>query len=246
VYDLESTLFDQRSDGTAHGRPTHAVHIGQVLTVAQVFDLAGRMPARFRAMVLLAAFASLRWGEVSVLRRCDIAEDGSWVRITRAFVELTEKGLIVGPPKSKAGARTLTLPTAVRADILRHLETYTQGSRDALVFTGENGGLVRRPNFNQRVKWTATVKEMGLTGLHFHDLRHAGQHVGSTGGHVHPGPYDADGPRRYAGRAHLPACDQRSRPGHRRSTVRNGPTTSHAAVEHTGLDPTEHAFEGLG
>lgn len=145
-----------------------------VLTVAQVFDLAGRMPARFRAMVLLAAFASLRWGEVSALRRCDIAEDGSWVRISRAFVESTEKGLIVGPPKSKAGARTLTLPTAVRPDILRHLETYTQGSRDALVFTGENGGALRRPNFNQRVKWTATVTKMGLKGLHFHDLRHAG------------------------------------------------------------------------
>lgn len=35
-----------------------------VLSVAQVFDLAGRMPARFRALVLLAAFTSLRWGEV--------------------------------------------------------------------------------------------------------------------------------------------------------------------------------------
>ncbi len=31
--------------------------------------------------------------------------------------------------------------------------------------------IVGRPN--QRVKWTATVKKMGLTGLHFHDLRHA-------------------------------------------------------------------------
>lgn len=86
-----------------------------VLTVAQGFDLAGRMPARFRAMVLLAAFAFLRWGEVSALRRCDIADDGSWLRISRAFVESTEKGMIVGPPKSKAGARTLMLPTAVRA-----------------------------------------------------------------------------------------------------------------------------------
>jgi integrase len=93
------------------------------------------------------------------------------VRISRAFVESTEKGLIVGPPKSKAGARTLTLPTAVRPGILAHLETYTQGSRDALVFTGENGGALRRPNFNQRVKWTATVTKMGLKGLPFHDLR---------------------------------------------------------------------------
>jgi integrase len=49
-----------------------------VLTVAQVFDLAGHMPERFRTLVLLAAFASLRWGEVTALRRCDVAEDGRW------------------------------------------------------------------------------------------------------------------------------------------------------------------------
>lgn len=74
-----------------------------VLTVAQVFDLADRMPERFRVLVLLAAFASLRWGEVSALRRCDVAEDGSWVRVSRALVEVRGQGLIVGPPKSRAG-----------------------------------------------------------------------------------------------------------------------------------------------
>lgn len=145
-----------------------------VLTVAQVFDLAGRMPPRFRTMVLLAAFASLRWGEVTALRRCDLGDDASWARVTRAFVESSEKGLIVGPPKSRAGARTLALPHAVRPDIRDHLDTYTKEAQDALVFTGENGGALRRPNFNQRVKWTAMVAKMGLTGLHFHDLRHAG------------------------------------------------------------------------
>ena len=40
-----------------------------VLTVAQVFELAGLMKEdRFRALVLLATFASLRWGEVIALR----------------------------------------------------------------------------------------------------------------------------------------------------------------------------------
>jgi integrase len=145
-----------------------------VLTVAQVFQLADRMPSRFRAMVLLAAFASLRWGEVTALRRCDIAEDGSSVGIVRSFVESTARGLVVGPPKSRAGVRTLAIPTAIRADILAHLEKYTAGAQDALVFTGEQGGALRRPNFNQRVKWTATVTAIGLKGVHFHDLRHAG------------------------------------------------------------------------
>lgn len=47
-----------------------------VLTVAQVFQLAEEMPERFRVMVLLAAFASLRFGEVTALRHCDISRGG--------------------------------------------------------------------------------------------------------------------------------------------------------------------------
>ncbi|WP_240809495.1 hypothetical protein [Microbispora catharanthi] len=40
-----------------------------VLTVAEVFTLAACVPPRFRALVLLATFGSLRWGELAALRR---------------------------------------------------------------------------------------------------------------------------------------------------------------------------------
>ncbi|KFU75221.1 Site-specific recombinase XerC [Amycolatopsis lurida] len=154
-----------------------------ILTVPQVFDLAGRMPERFRALVLLAAFASLRWGEVSALRRCDVAEDGSWVRISRALVEVPGRGLIVGPPKSRAGVRTLIVPAAIRRDVVKHLDAFVKPEHDALLFTGERAGNpVRRPNFSQRTKWTEVVAKMGLKGLHFHDLRHAGNIWASKAG----------------------------------------------------------------
>ena len=49
-----------------------------VLTVAQVFKLADAMPVpRFRTLILLTAFCTLRWSEVTALRRCDVAPDGS-------------------------------------------------------------------------------------------------------------------------------------------------------------------------
>ncbi|WP_410576353.1 tyrosine-type recombinase/integrase [Amycolatopsis sp. lyj-108] len=154
-----------------------------IVTVPQVFDLAGRMPERFRALVLLAAFASLRWGEVSALRRCDVAEDGSWVRISRALVEVPGRGLIVGPPKSRAGVRTLIVPAAIRRDVVKHLDAFVKPEGDALLFTGERAGNpVRRPNFSQRTKWTEVVAKMGLKGLHFHDLRHAGNIWASKAG----------------------------------------------------------------
>lgn len=153
-----------------------------VISVKQVFKIADAMPRRFRALVLLAAFASLRWGEVTALRRRDVAEDASWVRVSRAFVEVAGKGLVAGPPKSRAGSRTVIVPQAVRVEIVEHLAEFVKPDDDALLFTGEKGRAIRRGTFNPRVKWTTVVAGLGLAGLHFHDLRHAGNIWASKAG----------------------------------------------------------------
>ncbi|MPY79186.1 MAG: tyrosine-type recombinase/integrase, partial [Actinophytocola sp.] len=153
------------------------------ISVAQVLQLAERMPERFRVMVLLAAFCSLRFGEVTALRRYDVAEEASSVRVARAFVEVPGKGLIEGPPKSRAGVRTVTVPRAIRPYVLAHLKTFVGQDLTALLFTGEKSGeAVRRPNFNQRTRWGKVVADLGLCGLHFHDLRHAGNIWASKAG----------------------------------------------------------------
>jgi integrase len=42
------------------------------------------------------------------------------------------------------------------------------------------GGQLRRPNFSKT--WREATKTAGLTGFHFHDLRHSGNHImGATG-----------------------------------------------------------------
>jgi len=154
-----------------------------ILTVAQVFDLAGRMnDRRYRVLVLVGAFCTLRWGEVTALRRCDVAADGSWVRVNFAHTELKGRGIVVGPPKSRAGVRTLTVPDAIRWEIVKHLMEFTGPEPDVLVFTGKRGNALRRGNFNQLVRWTKTVKDMGVPGLHFHDLRHTGNTLAAQTG----------------------------------------------------------------
>lgn len=154
-----------------------------VVTVAEVFQLADKMPERFRAMVLLAAFCSLRFGEVTALRRCDIGPRAGTVRVVRAFVEVPGQGLVPGPPKSRAGVRELIVPDAVRSEIVKHLRTFTSKTEDALLFTGErDGNAIRRPSFSQRTNWTTVVAKLGLKGLHFHDLRHAGNIWASKAG----------------------------------------------------------------
>lgn len=81
-----------------------------VLTVAQVFKLAKMVPEHLRALVLLATFASLRWGEVVALRRMDLDLNAGTVTVRQAQVELDTGELIIGPPKSRAGLRTVALP----------------------------------------------------------------------------------------------------------------------------------------
>jgi integrase len=53
---------------------------------------------------------------------------------------------------------------------------------DALVFTGDKGGPLRRSNFNRQAKWPASVEAVGAPGLHFHDLRHTGNTLAAESG----------------------------------------------------------------
>lgn len=154
-----------------------------VLTVRQVLDLAERMPdPRFRLMVLLAAFASLRWGELAALRRCDLDPVAGTVSVRRQQVELDTGQLIVTPPKSAAGVRTVVLPPAILSAVREYLDGADGQPHDAPLFTGARGGSLRRSNFRRAVGWSAAVAAVGAPGLHFHDLRHSGNTLAGEGG----------------------------------------------------------------
>jgi integrase len=129
---------------------------------------------RLRALVLLAAFASLRWGEVTALRRCDIDTVNRTVRVRGAYVERVTGEMILGPTKSRAGRRTVAIPAAIMPHLLTHLARYTRPEADALVFTGIKGGPLRRSGFNKVTRWKHVVQAVGVPGLHLHDLRHTG------------------------------------------------------------------------
>jgi integrase len=137
---------------------------------------------RYRALVLLAAFASLRWGEVTALRRCDIDLDAGTVRVRAAYAERSTGEIILGPPKSKAGRRIVGIPRVILPEVRRHLATFTVPDPGALAFPGAKGGPLRRGNFNRSASWPEAVAEIGTPGLHFHDLRHAGNTFAAASG----------------------------------------------------------------
>jgi integrase len=137
---------------------------------------------RFRALVLLAALASLRWGEAAALTRNDLDLRSRTVRIRATVVERSTGELLLGPPKSKAGRRTVGIPAAIIPDLEEHLATYVKDEPGAFVFPNMSGGMLRRSLFGKLSAWPQTVESMGLPGLHFHDLRHTGNQFAANSG----------------------------------------------------------------
>ncbi|GAA3488956.1 tyrosine-type recombinase/integrase [Streptomyces cremeus] len=151
-----------------------------VLTVAEVYAIADAIAPRFRLLVLLAAFAGLRFGELAALRRRDIDPASGVLVVRRSQAELQTGRLYDKAPKSAAGVRTVSFPAELWPDALGHLETFAGPGRDGHVFLGPKGGQLRRSNF--RDDWIAARKAAGITGnVHFHDLRHTGNTLAAPG-----------------------------------------------------------------
>ena len=185
---LKAIFATATDDGMIRRNPCRIKGAGQeksaerpVLTVAQVFALSEEIDPRYRALVLLGALTSLRWGELCALRRADIDLDARTVRVERTLTELQGGGLTFGPPKSEAGTRTVAFPDLISPVMRWHLSCSTQDGEDHLIFVGPNGAPLRRGNFRRRV-WLKALNAAGLPSIHFHDLRHTGNNLTANAG----------------------------------------------------------------
>jgi len=147
-----------------------------------VFDLTAKVPERYRALILLATFGCLRWGEVAALQRRDVDAVVGTVRVREAFTEQPGKGMVLGPTKSRAGKRVVAIPAVILPQIGAHMDTYVIDEPDAFVFTTPSGTTIWRGNFNKLVDWRKTVASIGAAELHFHDLRHTGNTLAARTG----------------------------------------------------------------
>lgn len=132
-------------------------------------------------MVLLATFASLRWGEVVALQRKDLDLTAGSLEVRQAHVEARGVGLMLGPPKSRAGVRTVAFPPFLRKPLRKHL-VGAADDPEAFLLTTDAGRPIWRGNFNKLVGWPAAVAAIGRPGLHFHDLRHTGNTLAADSG----------------------------------------------------------------
>jgi integrase len=150
-------------------------------TLAELYELAGAVPARYRALVLTAGLAGLRQGELAALRRRDVDLLHDVITVRRKRLRLASGEVIEDDPKTQAGKRRVALPAPLVAELERHLADYAAPGGDSLVFTSPTGEAIERSNFRYRV-WVPATASVALTGLRFHDLRHtAGTLAARTG-----------------------------------------------------------------
>jgi integrase len=136
-----------------------------------VLGLAQAIDPRFGCLVLLAGFGGLRLGELLALRRRHVDLVGGSVVVAEQVITLSGGRRLVTEPKSRAGRRTVSLPTVVVDAVRGHLARRVGSDSDALLFPNADGGLLATSSLY--AAWRRARVACGYDELHIHDLRHA-------------------------------------------------------------------------
>ncbi|MER6981554.1 tyrosine-type recombinase/integrase [Streptomyces carpinensis] len=152
----------------------------EFMTPEEVAGLVECFPwASDRMLVRLAYGTGLRWGEISALaaRHARNPRPGEYeVRVVRAWKRRVYAPWYLGPPKTKAGRRTVE----ITAGLWQELQEYglAKLGSDELIFHNGEGDRLKYATFWER--WGRAVKRAKARGLlpewkhpTFHDLRHS-------------------------------------------------------------------------
>ncbi len=156
-------------------------------SLEELATIVENMPARHRLMVLLAAWCSLRFGELAALRRTDVDTKNGVIHVRQGVVRAGGQ-TIVKDPKTAAGRRDVAVPPHLLQLVREHRLEHADPSPNGLMFPGAEGGhlapsafygkaaeLARDGNVKRSGRgWYRARQAAGRDDLRFHDLRHTG------------------------------------------------------------------------
>lgn len=144
-------------------------------TAAELSIIVSTIDPRLSLMVEVAAWGGLRWGEITELRRGDIAFDGETtvVSIARAVTYTKSAGFVVGRPKSLAGIRSVSLPPMLTPAMRARLDMIAPDDA-ALLFPSlsDSEKHFHPGSFAQYFRHARATA--GRVDMPFHALRHFG------------------------------------------------------------------------
>lgn len=151
-------------------------------TLAELEALTLALPERYRALVMMAAWCALRFGELTELRRKDLelTDSAGVVRVRRAVTWPNASTPVVGTPKSEAGVRDVAIPPHLLPMLRHHLNTYAQPGPEGLLFPNTEGAHLHHGSMYKVFKRARSLA--GREDLRFHDLRHTGATMAARSG----------------------------------------------------------------
>lgn len=180
---VSAALADAVDRGLLASNPARKVAIGRtvrehdmvILTAGEFAVLLGEMPTQYQPLVAFLAGTGLRLGEATALTVGDVDLDAApaVVRVRRAWKRTGTGERRVGPPKTDAGVRTVSLPP----QLVGVLEPLVAGRRaDATLFVNGRGKPIRGNNLHDNA-WQPALKRLNESGRmtkkpRVHDLRH--------------------------------------------------------------------------
>lgn len=133
-------------------------------------------------LIITTAWTGCRWGEIAALQRHNTHLDDRTIVIDPKVGALKETAhrQWLGPPKTPASARTITLPAFLAILLKHHLDTH----ESPFVFPNEANGFLWRHSWRSRTFNPAFDGNLDLPhpatrtypirpGLTFHELRHS-------------------------------------------------------------------------
>ena len=182
---LRAVLSTAVEDEALLRNPCHIRGAGQpssperpLLDREQVEALAAAMPPHLRALVRTAFWAHLRLGEVIALQRCDVDLDAGTVRVAHQLVEVGARQVETTP--KVASVRTVHLAEPGLEVLREHLAARGPMLPTARLFVRPDGRDLRAHHVDG--PWQTARARLGLDGVHFHDLRHAGLTLAAQSG----------------------------------------------------------------
>jgi len=160
--------------------PTVEHYEAQTLTMEQALKLLEvARGTQMDAMLLFALTTGMRRGEILSLRWEDIDFERSVVFVHRTVNRIVGQGFVEGEPKTKAGRRRILLPDVAIEALKSHKVAQEQARIKAgekwvergIVFSNTKGGFLSTNLVRRRFR--ELLKNAGLPGMRFHDLRHS-------------------------------------------------------------------------